>query len=96
MYKGKKIIVCSPVGRKESMRCVFKQVLEQKHIVDEYHLWVNTNVQEDLDYINEFAEANPDFVTLKYGCDELDPEQMGRAHNVKRFFHYIIFQMLFL
>ena len=90
MYKGKKVIVCSPVGRKESMKCLFKEVLKQKHIVDEHHLWVNTNVQEDLDYINDYAEKNPDFVVLKYGCDELDPTQMGRAHNVKRFYNYCI------
>ena len=69
---------------------MFKQILKQKHIVDEYHLWVNTNVEEDLDYINKFAEENSDFVTLKYGCDELDPNQMGRAHNVKRFYNYCL------
>ena len=64
MYKGKKIVVCSPVGRKESMKCVFKEILKHRHIVDEYHLWVNTIVKSDLDFINEFAEANSDFVTL--------------------------------
>lgn len=90
MYKGKKIVVCSPVGRKESMKCLFKQVLKQRNIIDEHHLWVNTVVQDDLDYINEYAEEYKDFVVLKYGCEELDPEQMGRAHNVKRFYNYCV------
>lgn len=90
MYKGKRIIACSPVGRKESMRCLFKQMLKYRHIVDEHHLWVNTVVKEDLDFIQEYADQNPDYVKLKYGCDELDPEQMGRAHNVKRFYNYCV------
>lgn len=90
MYKDKKIVVCSPVGRKESMKCLFKQILKQKDIIDEYHLWVNTNVEDDLNYINEFAEEHSSFVKLKYGCEELDPTQMGRAHNVKRFYNYCV------
>jgi hypothetical protein len=90
MYKEKKIIACSPVGRKESMKCLFKEILKHRHIIDEHHLWVNTVVEEDLNYINQYAEENSDFVTLKYGCDKLDPQQMGRAHNVKRFYNYCV------
>lgn len=90
MYKGKKIIACSPVGRKFSMKCLFKEILKHKHIIDEYHLWVNTDNDEDLQYIDDFKASHPDFVTLKYGCDKLDPTQMGKAHNVKRFYNYCI------
>lgn len=72
------------------MKCLFKEILKHKNIIDEYHLWVNTNVDEDLNYINQFAEKNKDFVHLKYGCEELDPNQMGRAHNVKRFYNYCV------
>lgn len=88
MYKNKKIVVVSPVGRKESMGHLFRQVLSQRHVVDEHHLWVNTTVTEDLDFINEHASNYPEFVKLKYGCDKLDPTQMGRAENVKRFYNY--------
>lgn len=84
------MIVCSPVGRKESMKCLFKQVLKHRHVIDEHHLWVNTIVKEDLEYINQYAKKYPDFVVLKYGCEELDPLQMGRAHNVKRFYNYCV------
>jgi len=90
MYKNKKIVVCSPVGRRESMKCLFKEVLKNRHIVDEHHLWVNTVVDEDLEYINNYAKEYPEFVVLKYGCEELDPAQMGRAHNVKRFYNYCV------
>lgn len=80
----------SPVGRKESLQCLFKEMIKQQHVVDEYHLWVNTTVQEDLNFINAFAKEHPNFVHLKYGCDPLDPAQMGRAHNVKRFYNYCV------
>ena len=90
MYKGKKLIACSPVGRKSSMQCLFKYMLNNQHILDEYHLWVNTVNEEDLEYINKFAKENSDFVHLKYGCEALDPEQMGRSHNVKRFYNYCV------
>jgi hypothetical protein len=90
MYKDKKIIACSPVGRKESMKCLFSNMLRHKDVVDEYHLWVNTVIKEDLDFVQEFYENNKDFVHLKYGCEELDPNQMGRADNVKRFYNYCV------
>lgn len=90
MYKDKKIIVVSPVGRKESLKSLFKNVLNNRHVVDEHHLWVNTNVKSDLDFINEYAESYPDFVKLKYGCSQLDPTQMTRADNVKHFYNYCI------
>jgi len=90
MYQDKKIIACSPVGRRESMKCLFKQILKNRHVIDEYHLWVNTDVKEDLDFIYEYAKQNPDFVKLKHGCDPLDPEQMGKSHNVKRFYNYCV------
>jgi hypothetical protein len=90
MYKNKKIIACSPVGRKESMKCLFNNMLRHKNVVDEYHLWVNTVVEEDLNFVQEFYENNKDFVQLKYGCEELDPNQMGRADNVKRFYNYCV------
>ena len=90
MYKGKKLIACSPVGRKSSMKCLFKHILNNRHILDEFHLWVNTVNEEDLEYINNFSKQYPDFVHLKYGCEELDPEQMGKSHNVKRFYNYCV------
>lgn len=90
MYKDKKIVVVSPVGRRESMGHLFKQVLKHRHVVDEHHLWVNTTVQEDLDFINQYAAEYPSFVHLKYGHDKLDPAQMGRAENVKRFYNYCV------
>ena len=90
MYKNKKIVVVSPVGRRESMGHLFNHVLKHRHVVDEHHLWVNTTVQEDLDFIDQYFIKYPDFVKLKYGHDKLDPEQMGRAENVKRFYNYCV------
>jgi len=90
MYKNKKIIVVSPVGRKQSLKCLFKEILKNKHVIDEHHLWMNTNIKDDLDFIHEYAENNKSFVKLKYGCTDLDPSQMTKADNVKHFYNYCI------
>lgn len=88
MYKGKKVIVVSPLGREQSMRILFPQVLKNKHIVDEHHLWVNTSVESDLEFIHKYANDNPEFAIIKDGCTELWEDQKGRASNVKHFYNY--------
>ena len=88
MYRNKKIIAVSPVGRQRTMKVLFKEILKHRYIVDEYHLWVNTEVPSDLEFIHTFAAQHKDFVKLNYGCEPLDPKQMGRAHNIRRFFNY--------
>ena len=90
MYKEKKIIVVSPVGRTRSLKSLFKSIDKHRHVVDEYHLWVNTNVKEDLDFINSYASNNLNFVKLKYGCTELDKTQFTKADNVKHFYNYCV------
>ncbi len=84
MYKNKKIIACSPVGRKKSLECLFKAILKNKHIIDEYHLWINTVVEEDLEYIKKFHKENIDFVKLKYHKNKkgFDP------NNITEFYKY--------
>lgn len=91
MYKGKKLIACSPVGRKSSMECLFKYILKNRHVLDEFHLWVNTVNKEDLEYINQFAKDYPDFVHLKYGNGEvIKDEYIGTSFGVKRFYNYCV------
>jgi hypothetical protein len=90
MYKGKKVVVVSPVGREQSMKILFPYILSNKGIVDEHHLWVNTSDENDLKFINDYYESNKDFVVLKEGCTELWEDQKGRSSNVKHFYNYCI------
>lgn len=90
MYKGKKVIVVSPLGREQSMRILFPQILKNRHVIDEHHLWVNTSVQSDLDFIQKYADENPEFAIIKDGCTELWEDQKGRASNVKHFYNYCV------
>lgn len=92
MYKGKKVVVVSPVGREASMRIMFPAVKKHQGIVDEHHLWVNTNVESDLDFIQKYEDQNPEFVHLKYdgGAEEIVPEWRTRASNVKWFYNYCV------
>lgn len=88
MYKGKKLVACSPVGRISSMRCLFKNILNNRHILDEFHLWVNTTNPEDINYINNFAEEHSDFVRLKYGDKDIKHEYIGTSYGVRWFYRY--------
>lgn len=90
MYKGKKIVVCTPVGRKRSMKCLFKNILKFKGLVDEHQLWMNTRNKEDIDYINSYYNENKDFVTLKDGFTKLVESNMAMGDNVKHFYNYCI------
>lgn len=90
MYKGKKLVACSPVGRKSSMRTLFKHILNNRHILDEFHLWVNTHNQEDLEYINQFANQYSNFVKLKYGYGEVIDKYVGTSYGVRRFYNHCV------
>lgn len=64
--------------------------MKQRHVVDEHHLWVNTNVTSDLQFITDYANKYPDFVKLKDGYTKLDPTQLTKADNVKHFYNYCV------
>lgn len=64
MYNGKKIVVVTPAGRKRYLEILFRYLLREKHIIDEYRIWVNTKNSEDLKFLNNLALQYPEFVTL--------------------------------
>lgn len=91
MYKGKKLVACSPVGRKSSMKSLFKYIIHNQHVLDEFHMWVNTTNNEDLEYINQFANEHPNFVHLKYGDgNPIKDEYIGTSYGVKRFYNHCV------
>jgi hypothetical protein len=47
-----KVCIVIPAGRKKYMQLLIPQILNQSHSWDELQIWKNTNVREDLEYIN--------------------------------------------
>jgi hypothetical protein len=57
MFDGKRVIVCTPAGRKRYLEILKEYILPSSH-VDEWHLWDNCRNPLDKLYLNELA-ANP-------------------------------------
>ena len=61
MIDGYKIVTGGPVGRKKYFEIQVKYLLKLRHLIDEHHLWINTNNKEDLNYFDELCYSYPDF-----------------------------------
>jgi hypothetical protein len=61
MFQGHRVVVCVPSGRYRYLRVLLPYLLAERFadIVDEIQLWVNTDVQSDLDYFVRMAAAHP-------------------------------------
>lgn len=64
MYRDKKIIAVTPAGRERYLNVLFKNIIKFKGIIDEWHLWVNTNDVNDIEWMKTLESDNPDFVKL--------------------------------
>ena len=84
MINNKKIIVVTPAGRKRYMEPLFKYILREKDIIDEYRIWVNTKNKEDIEYFYSLKKEYPGFITL----DErfIEEPDCGINFNIHRFF----------
>lgn len=70
MIDSYRVVVVTPAGRKRYMEILFKYILSQKNVIDEYRIWVNTLEKEDLDYFKELEKQYKGFVTLDTGDGE--------------------------
>ena len=64
MIQNRKIIVVIPSGRKANMEILLAYLFRDKGLIDEIHLWVNTAISSDLDYIFDISEKNSDFIKI--------------------------------
>ena len=65
MKNGYNIVAITPAGRREYLEILYKYMVKNKHILDKWDLWINTENKEDLDYILHLAESDS-FVNLVY------------------------------
>jgi hypothetical protein len=62
MIGSYKVIVCTPVGRKETLEILLKYMLQLQDIVDEWQLWINVRHDSDLIYINEISKIHNTYI----------------------------------
>src|SRR5579863_8667225 len=59
MFSGHRVVVCIPAGRQRYMLVLLPYLLAERHsLVDEVHLWVNTDVPEDLAYFERMESQH--------------------------------------
>ena len=66
MRNNYKIIAITPSGRQRYLSILKNYIYKNKHILDRWDLWVNTNNPSDLEYINYLKQSDPDFINLVY------------------------------
>lgn len=72
MFEGQRVIAVTPAGRKAYLELLIPQLLEyhKEGVLDEYHMWVNTTVESDINYMESIEQKYPDFVRLRYLPDD--------------------------
>lgn len=55
MLEGYKVIPFIPAGRKQTLEILFRYFEKNRDVIDEVHLWQNTTVPEDIDYLYQMA-----------------------------------------
>lgn len=81
--KQYKCVVVTPAGRKRYVEILLHYILKEKNFIDEYHIWMNTNNQDDINYFIELSKKFS-FIKLKYNADK-HPEK-GKNWAIHTFF----------
>jgi hypothetical protein len=61
-----KLVVLTFGGRECSLKILFPLILKYKHYIHEFRLYIATTIQTDIDYMENFAKNNADFVKTVY------------------------------
>jgi len=61
MYKNYRVISTTPAGRMQNLQLLNRYLLNFSDIIDEHHFWINTDCQEDIDYIYHTCKNNSFF-----------------------------------
>jgi len=83
MYQSFKVVSCTPAGRKRYVELLSRYLLAQRHLIDRHIWWMNTEVAEDVEYLQSLERDYPDF----FQCLYLPPGQVQSAYySVHKFF----------
>lgn len=86
MVDGRKLVVCTPAGRREHLEILVPYVLRDRHKIDQYQLWLNTQDEGDIAYIRQLAATFPDFIKVVEPDNDIPiiPDQKG--YSIHQFF----------
>jgi len=61
-----KLVVLTFGGRECSLKILFPLIKQYKQYIHEYRIYIATTIQSDIDYMEDFANENSDFVKTVY------------------------------
>lgn len=81
-------VVVTPAGRRRYLEKLVVHLEKQRSDFKEWHLWVNTDDADDIQYLNDL-EAAHEWIKLVH-VDNIDPVKGKHydASNIHKFFHY--------
>ncbi len=101
MIEGYKIKPFVPAGRRQTLQILVRYFQKHRDIIDEVMLWLNTDVESDIDYIRDIAKRDSLFKVYEipegykfFHRGEMTPEDRSRKDygplqwNTGRFFEY--------
>jgi hypothetical protein len=87
MFAGYRVIVVCPAGRRHVADLMRRHVERERHIVDEFHWWLNTDCIPDLEFFRALEAADPEYYrTVGMGWCKFKRRHM----QIGRFFRFAI------
>jgi hypothetical protein len=78
-----RVVSVTPAGRRRYIEILVPHLLRQRHVINEHHWWLNTNVAEDIGYLQQLCADHPGFFRV---C--VRPFDASKTHgeNIWKFF----------
>jgi hypothetical protein len=64
MYREKKIIAVTPAGRKRYLEILHLNLVKFKGLIDEWHLWVNTEDEDDIKWMEDLSSQDFNYIKI--------------------------------
>ena len=78
MYAGHRVIVNIPSGRQRHMELLIPYLLRERNIIDEVHLWLNTDDATDMEYVRSLASDYVKVIDPPSGTGNGTAADLGR------------------
>ena len=59
-----KVVSVTPAGRERNLEILVPYLLKNRHVINNHIFWINTNIEEDVDYIKNICRKYPDFFSF--------------------------------
>jgi hypothetical protein len=86
LFSNYRIVCVTPAGRKKYLEILLRYVISNKNIIDSWELWLNTEIQPDIEYIDSLERQFPGFISVvRIQTDKVyDSKQIYKGYHVEK------------